>query len=133
MSNQVCSAIVVNGDYPGPILTAVKVRNSLCVAVRTNKIICVQGERFQIKVKNVLVDESMNKSTTVVRLVFTLESLSDVVSALAWNQATLIERDGRNCHGDPMSHSVWAFFHVRLHASQPERVILVRNGFVLQE
>ncbi|KAG1786365.1 laccase [Suillus plorans] len=40
-------AIVVNGDYPGPVLTAVK------------------GERFQIKVKNVLVDESMNKSTTV--------------------------------------------------------------------
>ncbi|KAG2130890.1 laccase [Suillus clintonianus] len=40
-------AIVVNGNYPGPVLTAVK------------------GERFQVNVTNVLVDESMNRSTSI--------------------------------------------------------------------
>ncbi|KAG1766727.1 laccase 2 precursor [Suillus placidus] len=40
-------AIVVNGNYPGPVLTAVK------------------GERFQINVTNVLVDGSMNRSTSI--------------------------------------------------------------------
>ncbi|KAG1808098.1 laccase [Suillus variegatus] len=41
------NAIVVNGQTPGPVLTAQK------------------GERFQVNVTNLLVDESMNKSTTV--------------------------------------------------------------------
>lgn len=40
-------AIVVNGHYPGPVLTAVK------------------GERFRINVTNLLVDRSMNKSTSI--------------------------------------------------------------------
>ncbi|KAG1727034.1 laccase [Suillus lakei] len=40
-------AIVVNGDYPGPVLAAVK------------------GERFQINVMNVLVNGSMNGSTSI--------------------------------------------------------------------
>ncbi|KAG2112450.1 laccase 2 precursor [Suillus cothurnatus] len=41
------NAIVVNGQSPGPVLTALK------------------GERIQVNVTNLLVDESMNKSTTV--------------------------------------------------------------------
>ncbi|KAG2132889.1 multicopper redoxase [Suillus bovinus] len=41
------SAIVVNGQTPGPVLSAQK------------------GERFQVNVTDLLVDESMNKSTTV--------------------------------------------------------------------
>ncbi|KAG1837315.1 hypothetical protein DFJ58DRAFT_917398 [Suillus subalutaceus] len=39
------------------------------------------------------------------------------------------EMDGTAMVTYPMSHSVWAFFHVRLHARKPERDILVSFTF----
>jgi len=71
MSNPIYSAIVVNGQYSAPILTAVKV-SPFYVPVRTQEgLLRSKGDRFQVNVTDVLVDESMNRSTSVVRLFFT--------------------------------------------------------------
>jgi hypothetical protein len=67
-TNNCCfSTVLAGGTFPGPLIRGFKV--FLIVLLYKSIIIPPQleGDRFQINVKDELVDDSMERSTTIVR------------------------------------------------------------------